>query len=189
MGAIGFGSGVCRAQTPETPASEAAGVPPRKFSRRLLPLIGVDYGTFVPVSARTRERFGASWQTWGVGIGKVEQISRRGAIVTELNFLSAGRGNTKAIVVPVGLQYRRTLGNGLGSDISPYCVASANMYATYIKSEPDNIKYGLRFAVGGALAGGFTFGERAFIEIRYRAMTGVRGVNLSGNEIRSGVRF
>ena len=197
---IGFAPGICRAQAPfpETPPAaaagmagepEPAGVPPRHFTKRLLPFIGVDVGTFVPVSSRTRERFGPSWTTWGIGIGKVEQISRRGALISEINFLSAGRGKARAIVVPLGYQYRRTLGEGLGYDIAPYYVTSVNFYGTFIKSPEDNIKYGLRFAFGGALAAGLTFGERGFMEVRYRAMTGVRGINLSGNEIRAGVRF
>lgn len=171
----------------ETPPTEEKPEPARHKKWRI-PRIGPEYGTFVPVSSWTRDRFGASWGGFGFNWGSLEKFSNRGTLTGEVDFFYSKKEDNRALLVPMGLQYQQAIGKPF-NDIQPYYRASINVFGTQLKAEEDGIHKGVRFAYGGSVASGFNFGTSAFLEVRYRTMTEVRGIDLSGTEFRAGVRF
>lgn len=71
----------------------------------------------------------------------------------------------------------------------PYVSVGAGGYATQLKVESLGIPSKWRASFGVTAALGVSFRDRGFIEFRYRTASRVQGIDLSGGQIRFGVRF
>ena len=152
----------------------------------------------LPTSARARDRFGDKWFNFGVGLGPVRNPSADGELLYDFQFISsrrniAGTGSASyaenILMAPIGVTYRRGLGDPEKSGAKPYVGASVGLLATYMESQIDDIKAGLRTGWHGSVYGGVTLSEKAYLEARYFATSKIRGIDLSGLSLSVGLRF
>jgi hypothetical protein len=169
-------------QTTVTPAPQ-----PSAQSHHFYFTIGPQVGVFLPTDSKTRNRFGSSWLSVGIGIGPVVPASRRGALEVDLQLLSQTGSDRHVYIAPLGLQYRQAL-TGSGPNV-PYVGASADAIFADIRSPQDNAHSGLREGVGGSAFVGTTFGTNAYVEARYLVTSTIESFNLSGLEFTVGARF
>ena len=151
--------------------------------------LGPQIGTFLPTSARVRDRFGSSWFSIGPGLGAIRQPAYKGRFSYDVSFSSQKSGGNRAYVVPVGASYTKALRSDATCSTQPYYGVTLNVVGTKIRSLPDAVDTGVRAAPGGSLFLGSTLGEQAFVEARYRAMSKVAGFNFSGLDLTAGYRF
>lgn len=164
---------------PSEPPSDPA---PRRGRFR----IGPQVGFFLPTAGKTRNRFGDSWFSFGVGFGPVEQAKSQGRFGVDLNFYSETSGDNRAFFAPLGLSYRRALSQG---NLTPYVGASVNVVFADLRSREDNVTSGFRAGGGGSVFLGATFNDNGFFEARYLAVSKIRGFDLSGLDLTAGIRF
>lgn len=166
----------------QTPAPEEQNPPPRRSRFRIGPQVGV----YLPTDSRTRDRFGDSWVSFGIGIGPIRPAEIGGRVGVDLNILYKSRGDNRALLIPFGLSYRRALSEGAAS---PYAGASVNAVFANVRSVPDNVPSGFRTGFGGSVFLGTTLRENAFVEARYLAVSRIRSFDLSGLNLTAGYRF
>lgn len=180
------------AQTPEPP-SPAAGTPPSPGttsspSPRPRWRIGPDIGTYLPTSARTRDRFGSAWLILGFGVGNVSDIHPSHRVSFDLNVLGASRSGERVLLVPFGLSYSVALGPETAATV-PYAGISADGAVVDLRSDRDHLPSRTSLTGGGSLFVGTRFSQTGYVEARYNALGAVRGFDLSGITLRLGLRF
>lgn len=156
-------------------------------SPRRLPLLGVNVSYLRFTQSRARDRFGDAFG-FSPGFGGFQRAKEKGQFEPAFEFVTAGRNDSNALLVPVGIGYRR----GLSLDnqpIQPYVGLTADFVGTWIGSRPDDIKWGFRPAYGGSAFIGVNYQNRGFLEARYRQISDVRGFDFSGVQLGAGVRF
>lgn len=149
-------------------------------------VIGVDAGIFYPSGGKTRDRFGNSWLHVGVGLGAIRAPSVKGRLSVNYSLLYRSRGSNHALIVPIGVQYRRAV---KFRPVYLYAGATAGIVFTHLRSVQDNVAGGLRTTPGGSVFVGTTLSNSAFLEARYLAIGQVRGFNLSGISLGVEIRF
>ena len=168
-------------------AEDAAAVAPTEPSRakRFLPPIGPEAGVFQPISARSQHLFGGAWLSFSPGIGEIERAGRGGLFSFDFDVLSSEKHRNLAIIAPIGIDYR-VAGPGR---TAAYVGAGANAFVTYLSVPALAIRPGVRVSPGGSAFVGVTSGDRAYLEVRYRALARIRGLEMSGGEVLTGLRF
>jgi len=149
--------------------------------------IGPEVGLFLPTSAKTRDRFGSSWLSLGIGLGQVDQVTEKGQTSLDLNILYQSRNGNSALVAPIGVAYRIALGQG-GVN-TPYAGISADLVLADLRSKQDNVNHGLQTGAGGSAFVGVNFGNSGFLEARYLAISSIKSFDLSGLNLSAGYRF
>lgn len=161
-------------------SSEATSRPPQ-------PKVGFDIGWYFPTDSVVQNRFGADWFSIGVGVGGVPTVTgKRGEFRLDLDVEANAKGNNRAILIPLGLQFETGLSTG---GTVPYVGVSADFVSSVIQSQTDNVKSEYRPTAGGSAFAGLNFHDDANIEARYRWMPLIAGYNLNGAEVLAGVRF
>jgi hypothetical protein len=197
VAALIVAGGTARAQAPAEGQDTPAPPPERERPARRLPPLGPNLGLFAPTSTMARDRFGSTWVAFGLGLGGVRPARRGGGLVGDFGAISGRRGDNRALIIPLGVEWRTALG-GAGSSGDegeerpgnvPYVGVAVDAYATRLRSDEDGVRAGWRFAGGGGAALGVTFAQRGFVEARYRIISKIRGIDLSGAQVRAGVRF
>ena len=79
---------------------------------------------FLPSSSKTRDRFGYSWLSIGLGLGAINPVSTKGNLALDLNLLYHGRDGNHAFFAPLGVGYRVALAPGTST--VPYAGLSAD---------------------------------------------------------------
>jgi hypothetical protein len=172
-----------------SPASETAPAPePEHRKSRSLPLIGVDGGLYMPTSSKTRDRLGSTWTSFGLGIGGVGSARRQGALNLDFQVLYNQHNGNSALIIPIGVEYRKGFAQP-GQSADPYVSVGIDADITDFGSHQDNIDQKVRVTEGAYAALGITFSQRAFLDVRYRAISSVKGFDLSGTELSAGIRF
>lgn len=171
---------------PEQPAAPAP--TPEHHSSRSIPLLGVDGGLYMPTSSKTRDRLGSTWTSFGLGIGGVGAANRKGALNLDFQILYNSHNGNSALIVPIGLEYRKGFARP-GQSVVPYACLGVDADINDFGSHQDNIDQVVRVAGGGTAAIGVTFSRNAFLDLRYRAISSVKGFDLSGTELSAGIRF
>jgi hypothetical protein len=208
-----------------TPRSEAPTQAPPEASReprksRRTPL-GVDLGVFRPTDDRTRALFGSSWSSFGPGIGAIPPTGIKNSLQFRYDVLQASRGNNRALVIPIGLEYKIPIFGGLlpipqysgeagkpeeadqdapadkmsemgpppSPPFAPYLSIGAYGYATQLRAVSAGLPSRWRTSNGITMTLGTTIGERTFGEIIYQRVNKIKGIDLSGYQVRFGVRF
>lgn len=158
--------------------------PPQRSSRfRIGPAIGV----YLPSSSKTRNRFGDTWVGIGIGLGSINPVSTHGAVTLDANLFYHGRDGNHAFFFPVGVGYRIALSPS--TSVIPYAGVSADVNFADITSNPDNVHNSFTVGGGGSAFVGVNFGDRAFVEARYLALSKASGFDLSGLSLSAGYRF
>lgn len=156
-------------------------------NHRKLPRIGPEIGVFLPTDGTTRNRFGASWLSVGLGFSALPHASAKGQIGVNVKILRGSHDGNTAYVIPIGLGYRRAL-QVSGTTVT-YAGATTDVYFSDMNSPDDNIKWGIRNGYGASVLTGVTFGETGYIQAEYHAVTKIRNLNFSGLELQAGLRF
>lgn len=175
---------------PPTPPPDTSPPPetPEPARRRRRFRIGPEIGVFLPTNSKTKDRFGSSWETFGIGIGSVSVATLKGQTTFDLSIIrNRNRNDNNALIIPVGLSYRRALNDN--PSVTPYIGLSANLYAATLRSDQDDVHSGFRGGGGGSAFVGTTFGESGQVEARYHAISKIKGFDLSGLNLSAGYRF
>ncbi len=155
--------------------------------------IGPEVGLFLPTDSKTRNRFGDSWFSIGIGIGDIIPPRRGGDLSLDLNVISQAGDNRHAYLIPVGVQYRQALNRSQSvnsaSSVVPYIGVSADVVFADVRSPIDDAHSGLRTTGGGSVFIGTSLTSRAFVEARYLAVGSTEHFNLSGFDLSAGFRF
>lgn len=155
--------------------------------------LGPQLGMFFPTDERTRSRFGGNWTNLGLGIGGVPEAPSEGRAAFELYVMYNNRGDNQALVIPVGMSYRRALGNADGDPnvnrTFVYIGGSLSAYAVDVRSKVDNVRGGFRGTVGASPLIGMTMGRTGYIEARYHFIPEVSTFQMSGFNATFGLRF
>lgn len=147
---------------------------------------GPEVAVYLPESGKTRSRFGSAWLSVGVGIGGIRTSPVRGKFSPDFDLFYQTRGRNHAFFLPFGLDYRRSL---YRARVAPYVGATAEACITDIHTVEDNIASRYRMAYGGSVYAGVAAGRNLFGEVRYYGLTRVRGIDLSGVNLKLGYRF
>lgn len=167
-------------QSPPQPPPSQANEP-----HRIRIQVGPQIGTYIPTSAKTRDRFGDAWLIVGVGLGSTSEVHPDHHFTLDLQAVSTSRSGAQAIVAPIGLSYAVSFGSGSRT----FAGVSADAVIAYLRSDKDHLPSRTRFTGGGGLFVGERFSEHGYIEARYNAFAPVRGFDLSGVNLTLGLRF
>jgi hypothetical protein len=209
---------LAHAQDP-APAPQAppqAPTEPRKSKRTPL---GVDLGVFRPNSERTRALFGDNWSSFGPGIGAIPPTGIKNSLQFRYDVLRASKNGNNALVIPIGVEYKIPIFGGLfpipkysgeedkpeemgGSTkemdkmgappsppFAPYLSFGTYAYATQLRAVSAGLPSRWRTGNGFTVTLGTTIGQRTFGEFIYQNVNKIKGIDLSGYQIRFGVRF
>ncbi|BDI28139.1 hypothetical protein CCAX7_001900 [Capsulimonas corticalis] len=183
-------SGASPAMTPNaaTPAAstDSAPAPESKPAHHRL-MIGADYQLYLPTNSHTKDRFGSSWSSIGLGIGGVGQSAAHSIWAPELNVIYQSKGDNNVLIVPIGVTYRTHSDASGGA--TPYTGASAGLLVVNLKSKDDNVPSGTSGGAYGSIYAGVSLKENYFVEARYYATSKVRTFDLSGASLTAGIRF
>ena len=156
------------------------------------PLVGPQFGVFVPSDARVRARFGSKWTNFGFGLGPVRAPRRGGAWSADFSFLSNRRtaeaGQGSALVVPFGAEYRIALGEPTGP-WRPYAGGTAGGVAAWLSDPETATRVNGRLAPSAGGFVGIAFGERAYVEVHGYRFGSTGGWSAGGWNIAAGFRF
>ncbi|MBV9849816.1 MAG: hypothetical protein JO250_09110 [Armatimonadetes bacterium] len=169
-------------ETPETPSDQGQNAP-RSNRFRIGPAVGV----FLPTSGKVRDRFGDTWFSIGIGLGSINPVSTKGTLALDLNLFYHERDGNRAFFAPLGLGYRIALAPG--TNVIPYAGVSGDINFADITSNPDNVHNSFNVGVGASAFTGLNFGDTAFLEARYYALSSIKGFDLSGLNLQAGYRF
>jgi hypothetical protein len=174
--------------------------PPPPPTRRPRLRVGPEIGFFLPTDDKTRTRFGSTWVTFGIGFGSVlSRAQSQGQFLLDLDVYARSRSGNRAVVVPIGVQYRRSLlggggGSGGGGDLAgrssfvPYVGASANLVVVSLRVPDEDID-STRVTAGAGVALGAMVGEAGYAEARYLFIGRTLGYDTSGFTVSVGLRF
>jgi hypothetical protein len=174
---------------------QSAAPPP---TRRPRLRVGPEIGFFLPTDDKTRARFGSTWVTFGIGFGSVlSRAQSQGQFLLDLDVYTRSRSGNRAVIVPIGVQYRRSLiggGGGSGGDLAdrssfvPYVGASANLVVVSLRVPDEDID-STRVTAGAGVALGAMVGEAGYAEARYLFTGRTLGYDTSGFTVSVGLRF
>jgi len=150
------------------------------------PKVGFDIGEYLPLDKVVQNRFGSQWFEIGLGEGQIPSDETKGVIRFELDLLTNARGDNRAILIPLGVEYEVGLGTG---SITPYVGVGAEIVPSVIQAAQDHVKSQLRAEPGASAYAGLNFNHDAQLEIRYRAMENTAGYDFNGAEATLGIRF
>lgn len=175
--------------TPQTPQDPPAPPTypdqPQEQPRRQRFRIGPELGLFLPTDNKTRDTFGGSWLSFGLGLGGITSAQDQRPLSFNLYILYKKSGDNRAIIVPVGLQYRRPLNKGR---TAAYAGVSADLIPGEIRVPSEN-RRGFKVTAGASAFIGTTIGDDAYVEARYLAAGSLNGYNVSGLNLSAGFRF
>ncbi len=180
-------------QAPPTPppASSPSSTSPstNNSSRSSHIEFGPDVGLYLPTSSKTRNRFGSSWFSVGIGIGSVQPAQTSGGFGFDATLISHESGNSHAYIVPIGVQYRKAL--SADSNSVPYVGIGADLILADLRSPvaSDDVHSGLRTTGGAAAILGTTINRNGYVEARYEFISSIKGFDLSGINLSAGIRF
>ncbi len=158
---------------------------PAKKSNRFQ--IGPEVGVYLPTSAKTRNEFGGSWFTIGLGLGSINQVRAQGQVAFDLQVLYQQKNGNHVFLAPVGVSYRTAVSQSGGNTV--YVGAAADLYLADLRAQDYDVHSGLRTGFGGSVLAGVNFGDSAFLEARYLAVSRIKGFDLSGLDLTAGYRF
>lgn len=162
-----------------------------------LPKLGVNLGVFFPSNGKARDRFGKSWTSFGIGIGRPERPSATGQVSFDFSTEYKKSGDHHAFIAPIGVAYRRAFSaadlrvnsEGASRTFIPYYGVSADLVVLDLRSPEDDVHSRFRLTEGASALVGTTVGASGFAEAKYLAVGSVKSFNLSGFSVTAGIRF
>ncbi len=171
-------------QTPPAPPTYPE-APQESRPRRESFRIGPEVGFFLPSDKKTRDVFGDSWTSFGVGLGKVTSAEDQRPLGFDVYVLYKSRNGNRALLIPIGLQYRRPLNKGR---TAAYAGVSADLIPGEIRVPAEN-RRGFKVTAGASAFIGTTIGTDAYVEARYLVAGSLNSYNVSGLNLSAGIRF
>ena len=150
------------------------------------PHIGLKIGQYRYTSAQTRDTFNGNSLSISPTYSRPIEADTKGRLRFDFSFNSSSEGDNRLIMVPVGVGYRRTAGQG---ETLPYFGGSLNLAPVYLKVPDQNKDGKLSLAAGGSAFVGVQFKQRYILEARYFLLSKVRGYDVSGFDLSAGLRF
>ena len=162
-------------------------------------MFGIQIGTYLPSNAAAKSKFGESWTGYGLGLGPIyaPQVTR--AISPDLTILSTKKKFTSAILIPVGVSFRKSLTpldmdaiqKGIWPRSGAYVGGSVNVVAGQLRSNlpGDNFDSGFKAVAGGSVYAGYVVSEKFSLEARYFGMGKIQNYDFSGLSLSVGLRF
>ena len=176
-----------RSSAPPQPPAERG-----KKHRTEVPKVGFDVSIFVPSDGKARGRFGGTWATIGIALGRPDRPSGAGRLEADFDVTQTSSRRHHAFIAPLGVRYRRAFRPGdvmSGRPLVPYYGAAADFVVLDLRSPEDDVHSRFRFGYGGSAVVGTTVGASGFVEAKYQAVGRVKGFDLSGASFTVGVRF
>jgi len=167
--------------------SVAATTEPASAPRKPRFRIGPEIGVYLPTSSKTRDQFGSTWLTLGLGLGSIGRITPKGQTSFDLQILYQSRNGNHAFLAPIGVGYRTAIRQSGANTV--YVGATGDLYLADLRSGAYNVHSGLRTGVGGSVLTGINFGESGFAEARYLFVSRIKSFDLSGLNLTAGYRF
>ena len=149
--------------------------------------IGPEAGVYLPTSSKTRDQFGSTWYTLGLGLGNINRITAKGQTTFDLQILYQKKGDNHAFLAPVGVGYRQAFSQ-TGANTAYYGV-TGDLYLADLRSGDYGVHSGLRTGFGGSALVGVNFGESGYVEARYLFVSRIKSFDLSGLNLTAGYRF
>ncbi|PQV64416.1 Outer membrane protein beta-barrel domain-containing protein [Abditibacterium utsteinense] len=154
------------------------------------PRIGIDGGVFFPSSSKTKSVFGSNFKSFGPGFGSAQVLERK--IYPDFDFLREKRGDNRATILFAGAKILIPLGraplSGQLAGFAPYSGAGVNLTYADIDAPDAGVK-DKGFGAGASAILGASFGQRFFVESRYRLTSSAANFNFSGAQLVVGARF
>jgi len=147
--------------------------------------IGPEVGFFLPTDKKTRDVFGDSWVSFGLGLGKITSAEDQRPLGLDVYILYKKSGDNRAFLIPIGLQYRRPLNKGR---TAAYAGVSADLIPGEIRVPAEN-RRGFKVTAGASAFIGTTVGTDAYVEARYLVAGSLNSYNVSGLNLSAGFRF
>lgn len=170
--------------TTASPESLNVTSPARKRTRFR---VGPEVGVYLPTSNKTRNQFGSTWYTLGLGLGNINTITTKGQTTFDLQILYQKKGDNHAFLAPVGIGYRQAF-SANGPNVAYYGV-TGDLYLADLRSGDYGVHSGLRTGVGGSALLGVNFGDSGYLEARYLFVSKIKSFDLSGLDLTAGYRF
>lgn len=173
------------------PPPDPQPAPPQQEQPRRRSAFGPQVGFYFPTDARTRDAFGSTWVNYGFGFRPISLVSRKGTLGFDLNIVSTtGRGR-RALLIPANIIYKRAIGGGdtPGIGFTPYAGVATGLLIADLRSDNFGVSSGFRGGYGGTFLLGFTYNSQFFVEGRYQVYSKIKGFDVSGIGIATGLRF
>lgn len=151
--------------------------------------LGPEVGVYLPTNSRTRDRFGDTWLSVGLGLGSIHTVSSKGQLGFDLSINYQSHNDNQVLLIPVGLGYRVALTQDPDARTIPYAGVTGDVYLADVNSPVDNIRSGIHAGGGGSVLLGVNFGETGNLEARYQVVSKIQTFDFSGLSLRAGYRF
>lgn len=151
--------------------------------------LGPEVGVYLPTNSRTRDRFGSTWFSLGLGLGSIASVSSKGQLGFDLSLNYQQHDDNRVLLIPVGLGYRVALTQNPEAKSVPYAGVTGDIYFADVRSPVDNVGSGIREGVGGSVLLGVNFGQTGNLEARYQFVSHIQSFDFSGLSLRAGYRF
>ncbi|MCW2743416.1 MAG: hypothetical protein JWR45_3838 [Blastococcus sp.] len=171
--------------TPNTQPEETSPEKPRKRRFQLGPKLGL----FRLSNARSRNRFGGTDSSIGIGLTPIRQPSTKGELGLDFKLFYLKQNTNRAIWAPIGVGYRKGFSASETATLRPYIGASLNIVPANIKVLADGINTRLKMGLGSSAFAGIVFRDKLSLEARYIAITKISGFDLSGASLSASIRF
>lgn len=151
--------------------------------------IGPSVGVYLPTDSKTRDRFGSSWVSLGLGFGPFDVIKAQGQLGFDLNLQYQKHDDNHVFLLPVGLGYRIALTKDAEARAIPYAGVTGDLVFADVRSVADNVHSGFREGAGASALLGINFGTNTNIEARYQFISRIKSFDFSGLSLTAGYRF
>lgn len=151
--------------------------------------IGPSVGVYLPTDSKTRDRFGSSWVSVGLGFGPFDVIKAQGQLGFDLNLQYQKHDDNHAFLLPVGLGYRIALTKDPEARAIPYAGVTGDIVFADVRSVADNVHSGFREGAGASALIGVNIGTNTNLEARYQFISRIKSFDFSGLSLTAGYRF
>jgi hypothetical protein len=172
--------------TPGTTQTEPTPTPQKKRRFQL----GPEFGVFQLLDSRTKNRFGGTKWSIGLGFTPIGRPTSKGQLSPDFRLMSFKRGNNKALWAPIGAKYTKSLvAEPETARYVPYAGAALGVVPARIKAPDDGVDENFKVGFGGSVFVGSLIGPKAYVELRLFGTTRIAGYNFSGVGLGGGFRF
>lgn len=143
--------------------------------------------TYLPASGKAQDRFGESWSSFGLSIGRRGEDKAREGFRLRIDSIRGESGGNRAHLYPVGLAYTRRLPDAKA--FAPYAGLGASVCAVDLRSAVDGVDTGVRATSGACLFVGAYVGSRVNVEATYYTISRIEGFELGGLKLAANMRL
>lgn len=173
---------MCLAVLPAVGAEVASGAAGVKAAEQVPWRVGVALSTFLPSSARTRDRFGSAWNGISLTVLLTESATvPRDAYQLDFGYTGRSQHGDFVYLLPIGVSYQHTLGACPGGRF--FVGASADLVFSNLRVEEDNIHAHIRVVPAGSVFAGAYLWHGWQFRVRYNLVAPIAGYDFSGTSL------